>query len=217
MDTQHLLRPNQREEMEADRRGLENSLKSPSHPDRSTATRQLRTLNKQLDEQSPKPFSSDEIDTKVRRETQLKKEILEGMPSQEEMRKSPPGAVGKHQAWEKANKEKILEWKNLMLRINHDSTDPDIANFEKHRPVSNTLNMDNAVIQGQQFHFMPDTPQFKQGYDNVNWDSEKEAELKKLRKEAKPKGMSPENRKAASDRMKTMHAKKKAAKTAKEK
>jgi len=212
MTTQHLLRPNQREEMQADKRGLENSLKSPNLQDRSTATRQLRVLNKQLEEQSPKAFSEDEIDGKVKREKQLKKDILEGMPSQEEMRKSPPGAVGKHQSWEKRTKQKMLEWKNIMLRLNHDSSDPDIANFEKHRPVSSTMNMDNARIPGQQFFMSPDTPEFKQGYDNINWNTDKEAELQKLRKEAKPKGMSEENRKAASERMKKMHANKKAKK-----
>jgi hypothetical protein len=35
------------------------------------------------------------------------------MPSQEEMRKAPPGAVDKHMGWEKRNKPKIAEWKNL--------------------------------------------------------------------------------------------------------
>lgn len=214
MDTQHLLRPHQRDELLQDKKSIENSLKSPGLQDRGAALHKQRVIEHQLETQSPKPFSEDEIDSKVRREKELRKQILEGMPSQEEMRKSPPGAVGKHQAWEKKHKRDMLEWKNLQLRLNPDSTDPDVANFEKHRPTSNTLNMHNAVIPGQQFFMMPDTPQFKQGYDNVNWNSDKEAELEKFRKEASAgKGMSAENREKQSKRMKKMHADKKAKKS----
>jgi hypothetical protein len=77
------------------------------------------------------------------------------MPSQEEMRKAPPGAVDKHMSWEKRNKLKILEWKNLRLRLTH-GTEAEAANLERHRPTGSTLNMDNAHIVGKQF-FMPET------------------------------------------------------------
>lgn len=220
MDTQHLLRPHQRDELLQDKKSLENSLKNPGLMDRGSAMQKMRTIDHQLETQSPKPFSEDEIDLKVRQAKTLKNKMIETMPSQEEMRKSPPGAVGKHQAWEKKHKNDLLKWKNIMLRLNHESSDPDIANFEKHRPKTSTLNMHNAVIPGQEFFMMPDNPEFKQNYDNIKWDSDKEAELQKLRKEAnnskeeipKKKGMSEENRKAASDRMKARHARDKAAK-----
>ena len=92
----------------------------------------------------------------VVRSKDLLGDILQGMPSQEEMRKSPPGAVDKHRQWERRNKTKILEWKNLQLRLNAGSGDRDVANLERHRPTASSLNMDSAFIPGKQF-YMPET------------------------------------------------------------
>ena len=80
-------------------------------------------------------------------------QILTGMPSQEEMRKAPPGAVDKHMGWEKRNKPAIMEWKNLQLRLR--PGEREAANLERHRPASSTLNMDNAVVQGKAI-YIPD-------------------------------------------------------------
>ena len=89
----------------------------------------------------------------VSREKSLLNEILAGMPSQEEMRKAPPGAVDKHMAWERRNKAKILEWKNLRLRLN--PSEREAANLERFRPRDSTLSMDHAVIPGKQI-YIPD-------------------------------------------------------------
>ena len=69
------------------------------------------------------------------------------------MRKAPPGAVDKHMKWERRNKLKILEWKNLQLRLTH-GEESEAAVLERHRPVGSSLSMDNAFIPGKMF-FMP--------------------------------------------------------------
>ena len=48
---------------------------------------------------------------------------------------------------------KILEWKNLQLRLTR-GEDSEAANLERHRPTGSSLNMDNAYIPGKMF-FMP--------------------------------------------------------------
>lgn len=96
----------------------------------------------------------------VKRSKELLDDILCGMCSQEEMRFNPNtgglgvGAVGKHMKWERRNKQKILEWKNLQLRLH--PGEQDAANLERHRPTRSTLNMDTTQIPRKQF-FMPDT------------------------------------------------------------
>lgn len=152
----NLLRPQQATDLADEKTKLERSLNNPHIQDKGAVVRALKRINHQLETQTPKPYEGADLDRAVKREAQLRAEILRGMPSQEEMRKSPPGAVGKHQAWEKRVKAKMNEWKHLRLRLNAGTTDPDVANFERYRPSESTLNMHNPLISGKQF-FMPTT------------------------------------------------------------
>ena len=212
---QNLLRPEQRQAMNEERDTLQAKLANPHIQDKGAVVKQLRTIEHQIDTQTPKPFIGIELDKARKRADALKAKILEGMPSQEEMRKNPPGAVGKHRAWEAKNKAAIIEWKNLQLRINHNSQDPDVANFEKFRPTGSTLNMHGAQIPGQQYFFPSE--QYKAGYENIDWNAGK-SKPKPVKIPPKPKrktiNMSPEARKAASERMKAMHERKRLEKAA---
>ena len=119
--TNSLFRPHQVEQTKDEIKRLEGTLNAPPHiaaqiQDRGEMTRQLRSLRRNLDQQAPKPYEISEKDSAVARSEQLKAEILEGMPTQAEMRRNPAGAVDKHRKWEKHNKLKILEWKNIQLR-----------------------------------------------------------------------------------------------------
>ena len=195
-----LLRPHQINEMHADKENLERQMNNPHIQDRGLVANQLRKLNRQLETQTPKPYSGKDLDSAVTRSEKLKAEILDGMPSQEEMRKSPPGAVDKHRTWEKKNKAKLLEWKEIQLRLNAGTDENDVANFERFRPTSSTLSMHNAVIPGKQYFMPSESPQYKESHDRI------------FSKETKKRGMSKEARQKASERMKAMHAAKKAAK-----
>jgi hypothetical protein len=83
------------------------------------------------------------------------------------MRRKPPGAVGKHMAFEKAFKAKILRWKNIRRILNKGNDDPDISNLELYRGTKSTLNMDNAEIPGKEFFIPPNTPAYSEGYDRT--------------------------------------------------
>ena len=141
MDTTNLLRPTQIKDTKDEIKRLEYTLMQPDLQDRGEAIRQLRTEKNALDTLSPKPFMGEDLDAAVKEEKELREGMLEGMPSQEEMRRGPAGSLGKHIAWDKKNKDNMLRWKHLMLRLNTGTNDTEVANFEKYRPF-NTRNMD---------------------------------------------------------------------------
>jgi hypothetical protein len=147
-DTKPLLRPQQVEEMRSEVQAAEAKLSNPAIQDKGEARKQLIRTRASLESQTPKPpVDGAEEGRMVARSKSLLDDILAGMPSQEEMRKAPPGAVDKHMGWEKRNKPKIMEWKNLQLRLR--PGEREAANLERHRPVGSTLSMDNAFIQGK--------------------------------------------------------------------
>ena len=133
-DTKPLLRPHQVQEAKDEIKSAEEKLKSPHIEDKGEVAKQLRRMSKAFAEQAPQaPINGEEEGRMVARSKSLLSDILVGMPSQEEMRKAPPGAVDKHMKWEKANKLKILEWKNLQLRLTH-GEESEAAVLERHRP-----------------------------------------------------------------------------------
>lgn len=154
--TKPLLRPDQVTNARDEIKSLEAKLTNKHIEDKAEVARQLRRARQDFESQTPRAPEGDEEGRMVKRSKELLAEILVGMPSQEEMRKAPPGAVNKHLAWEQRNKARIQEWKHINLRLTAGSNDRDAANLEKHRPTGSTLNMDNAQIPGKQF-FMPET------------------------------------------------------------
>ena len=234
------LRPHQVSEMTDEKNRLERAINNPHIQDKGEAVRALRRISKQLETQTPVPYSGDDADKAVKREAYLRDKILDGMPSQEEMRKSPAGAVGKHMAWEKRVKPMMNEWKAIRLRLNAGTSDPDVANFERFRPTSSTLNMHNTIVQGTQY-YMPETTSPTVVFNSAQIEllrslapdvadklsfmtNEQRSEVKqiikeqhfpaatKIAKEKKKRAISEEQRQAASERMKKMHADKKAKK-----
>lgn len=157
-DTKPLLRPDQVQSAKDEIKSLEAKLQNKHIEDKGEVARQLRRARKDFETQLPQPpVNGDEEGRMVKRAKQLLSEVTVGMPSQEEMRKNPPGSVDKHREWEKRNKPRIMEWKHIMLRLTAGSGDRDAANLEKHRPRTSTLSMDNAAIPGKQI-YLPDSP-----------------------------------------------------------
>ena len=153
-DTKPLLRPAQLDEAKNQVKQAEAKLSNPAIQDKGEARKQLIRARQTLESQTPRPpADAAEEGQMVARSKHLLNQILTGMPSQEEMRKAPPGSVDKHMGWEKRNKPAILEWKNLQLRLR--PGEREAANLERHRPVNSTLSMDNAVVQGKNI-FIPD-------------------------------------------------------------
>lgn len=156
-DTKPLLRPDQLQIAKEEISSLEAKLSNPLIQDKGEVYKQLQRAKKATDEQTPlAPKDVEEEGRMVKRADELLAKILEGMPSKEEMRKSPPGAIDKHMKWERANKKRIEEWKNLRLRLTAGSGDREVANLERYRPTRSTLNMDTTFVVGKNF-FMPET------------------------------------------------------------
>lgn len=144
------LRPGQVQELENEKSRITHALKNNKDQiqDVADARKQVRKIDRMLDEQAAPEITGEALDAAVARRDELQAEILKGMPSHEEMRKCPPGAVNKHITWEKRNKDAINEWKNLQLQINRGTDDADIANIETLRPSKSTLNMHNSIVEG---------------------------------------------------------------------
>ena len=138
-------------------------LSAPPHiagqiQDRGAARNQIRRIDRELENQTPKAYEGPEKDAAIRRSEELESQFTTGMPTQAEMRRNPAGAVDKHRKWEARNKRGILEYKNIALRLHAGDDSPDkladasdIANIERLRPVggSQELNMDNEQIPGR--------------------------------------------------------------------
>jgi len=156
--TKPLLRPRQTEELKEEVGRLRQMLSAPPHianriEDRGQLTKNLRAAEHDLQTQAPTAYGEDELDAATKRSAELQDRMVEGMPTQAEMRRNPPGAVDKHRRWERRNKPFLIEWKNIQLRLHQngygdlpDATD--LANFERFRPVggSGEMGMDNAQI-----------------------------------------------------------------------
>jgi len=182
-----LLRPNQIEELKDDKARVEAAKKSPdSRVDKREAHRQGLHIDTMLETQAPRYPKGAEKDRIVAEEKQLREEITQGMPDETTMRKNPPGAVDRHMAWEKRNKEKIIRWKNTRQLLNEEG-DINASNLERYRPKGTQDMMANAQIPG---HFAPG-----QNVPQENWDlifGDPEAKQAAIRAVAQQFGMPAE-------------------------
>ena len=134
------LKPSQRAAIESDYAAAQEALTNPAMSnyinDKAALARQAREMKKVLDEQAPKPYdTSAEKDAAAKRLREIEAQMIEGMPSKEEMRKNRggDGTVHKHMKWEKRNKPFILERKDILKRLDPTSDDPDLTNYERLR------------------------------------------------------------------------------------
>lgn len=112
-------------------------------------------LARQLEEFTPRAYAEEDKDRATRRFRALAEEIKVGMPSQEVMRRNPPGAVQRNIWWQEKNKRNIQEYKHIGLRLQAggDVDDPTIgdaiSNVEMLRPATtshDSTEMDRAQI-----------------------------------------------------------------------
>jgi hypothetical protein len=150
--------------------------------DRGAMQKREQDLGRIVDAKVAPDLTPEQRDAVAKEEKELREKWREGMPSFAEMRRKPSGAVGKHMRWEKANKNRILRWKNCVLMLNKGNDDPDIANIEMHRPRTSTLNMEDAAIPGRNYDIPSE--QFKANYEATFGKKEGENhELEALREE----------------------------------
>ena len=70
---------------------------------------------------------------------ELEAKIREGMPTHEDMRRNPAGAVDQHRRWERLNKANILERRNALIALNPGDDSKDLTNIDMIRPHSAAL------------------------------------------------------------------------------
>ncbi len=173
------LKPQQVAELNGEKTSIERSLRGEGGAqlqDRGAAMKRGRAIDKMLTEEQAPELKPEQKDSWSKRGGELREKFTQGMCSGEEMRKAPPGAVGKHTRWEKHNKSAILEWKNIQRALNPGSDDPDVANIEQFRPhrTAHDLNMDNAQITGTTYSGISPTPQYLEGHDRTFGEKEEE-------------------------------------------
>jgi hypothetical protein len=147
------------EEMQSEKDRLSSVLRAPPHlrnaiQDPATMMATLKRIERSLERDTPRAYDGPQLDAAVKREKELRDQWLQGMPTHEEMRRNPPGALDKHMQWEGRNKAKIAEWKNIMRRlwasnaVPSSVSDGSVANIEMHRPRGGAgeLSMDGAQI-----------------------------------------------------------------------
>jgi len=179
------LRPAKAKAMREEADNMERMLSNPLLAERlenASATRdRLNQVKRGLEIQSAPSLSPEQRDIAARQEQALRDEIASKMCSQEEMRKSPPGALGKYRRGEDSPdvKSKILRWKNLRLMLNPENTDPDLCNIETFRTKVSTLNMDNAFIPGKTMIMAPDSDHYRANHDRTFGNSPEVDEIKR--------------------------------------
>lgn len=159
------LKPSQRaaieQDYEAANEALTNPKMAPYIQDKAALAKQARNLKRTLDEQAPQPYDDPiEKNAAVKRMKELQDAFTEGMPSKQEMRRNRDGSVHKHMKWEKANKKNILEWREIVKRLEYDSDDPELTSYERFRPDQPFVYDTTAQIAG--VHAM--SPQAKQNW-----------------------------------------------------
>jgi len=177
------LRPHQVNEFEDEKRVIERTLENRRDiQDRAGLQNHIRRIDHQIDQQAPPDVSGEERDRIVRECREIEEKLVPLMPSDEEMRRNPPGVVGRHMKYEKAAKEKteqfpeglLARWKDNQLILNKGSDDPDIANFERMRPLHSMASMQGAQIPGRQYFGTNPTQAYLEGHDRTFGDPPEE-------------------------------------------
>jgi len=205
------LRPHQVEDIENEKRVIQNTLEHNRVEDRGNLHAHLRRIDKELSEKAPPDLTPQERDEKVKECREIEGRLRPLMPSDEEMRRNPPGVVGRHKKFEKAAKSRaffsegdLARWKDNQLALNKGDDDPDVANFERLRPLHNSGSMLGAQITGKSFFGTNPSPQYEEGWERTFGDAAEVAEdeeiqapaVKRTRKKATRKKAKTEKKPA---------------------
>ncbi len=205
------LRQHQVDEIENERRVIERTLQEKSRiEDRGNLEATIERIDVQLAEQAAPETTGEERDRMVRECGEIEGRLIPGMPSDEEMRRNPPGVVGRHKRHEKRSKSReffeegdISRWKNNMLCLHRGDDDPDIANFERMRPLHNHGSMLGAQIPGTQYHGTNPSQAYLDGHDRTFGNGNGMAPAPDVDGEYVPDPPTPRKRKVATRRKST--------------
>ncbi len=168
------LRPSQVSDIENEKQVILRTLEGRDVQDRGNLTAHIGRIDRQLELQAPPDLTGEQRDQAVRENREIEARLIPLMPSDAEMRRNPPGVVGRHKKYDKASKSKkyfkegdIFRWKDNRLALHKGDDDPDVANFELMRPLDNMGSMEGAQIPGQRYHGTNPSEAFKAGFDRT--------------------------------------------------
>ena len=169
------LRQNQIDEIENEKRVLQHTLESREVQERGNLVAHLKRIDRELETKAPPELTGEERDQKLRECQEIESRLVPNMPSDEEMRRNPPGVVGRHMRYEKLAKGRdhfpegdLSRWKDNQLALHKGSDDPDVANFERMRPLhSHQASMLGAQIPGKVFVGTNPTQAYLEGHDRT--------------------------------------------------
>jgi len=145
-------------------RMLENPVTKPKNP--GQYLQRIKAQKHDLESQTPPPLTAGQRD-KIQKLVELcKASFQEGMLTQEEYRRNPPGAVDAHTAWDRAKKPHVLLYKRGMQLLHPHSEAMDLTNIEKFRPATPTRNLH---LDGQVPGVFALSAQAKAHYDEIDW------------------------------------------------
>lgn len=161
--TRNVLHPRQVAEMRETAAQQKEMLTAPAYirsqiQDPQALANSITHLEDVLAKEAPQPIPAGRMDEAVKLEASLREAWLEGMPTQAEMRRNPPGAVDKNRAWDRRVKTQVLLWKHMRRRLHASGVsdfglddEADISNIEKFRPRSSPteLGLNPAQIEGK--------------------------------------------------------------------
>ena len=203
-----LLRPHQMVQHEQDITQCEADLANAGVKMKGIVRQRKKALEKQYLDQAPQPITDPGLRDRVaKRINDLEEQIKVGLPTAEEMRKATNITVEQHRKWERLNKPKIKEWRNLLRQLNTDTSDPDthdrsLGDIERLRPISaqDRLRTDGFITGKMSYGSVP----------QENWDAIfpepqntalKQAERVAAEAEKPKRTMTPEQKAAAAERM----------------
>lgn len=165
-----IFRPWESDEVKRNKRSLQKALESPHVEDKSAVRAAIGRMNDMEYEHGVPELTPEQRDKAAKKVKELEGQIREGMLSSEEMRRNPPGAVDQNVWWERRNKDRIRQWRNLNAAL-HPGIPADQAQSlfspERLRPRHSHLNMDNAQIPAVRAFSFPSDEYIREGYDRI--------------------------------------------------
>jgi hypothetical protein len=191
------LRPHQVAELSQEATTLDQRIadRAPGGADKGDMRKRRRAIQKMLDTQQPPDLSPAERDAYAKEARRLEGEFTPGMPSGEEMRKNPPGAVDKNLRWHRRFRHAVFRWKNVIRTLEKGDESPNLANIERFRrwQTPQDLSMQGAQITGTAYVGTHPSPEYQEGWERTFGRGEAEAKasdlpaLAKASKRARPK------------------------------
>lgn len=121
--------------------------------DKQKIVNEVRAIDATLLRDAPQPIEAERLDEAIALEVSYRESWLDGMPSQEEMRRNMAGSVDKHRLWDKRKKPDVLKWKHLRRRLHASGVsdfglddEADVSNVEKFRPRATMGDLSDAQI-----------------------------------------------------------------------